>query len=274
MAAENRTRPFHERFEIEVGVEEARRRFINRISNAVFDRLMSQADRNGVVDMGTLYRRVRYILGEGPRAVPSFDHYVGYDFYRCLRVLEALFQSLEGNEHDKSRYGDFLTIRIIQALQASEIDLGIDWQPPIFVPTGARLLDERLVNEQLHWLSEPQYRTVYEPFEKGLSHFLEAEKKPQLLTDVVTDMYESVEALAKIVTGRPSKDLSGNAEMFISKVKASDHYKKLLKEYIAYANEFRHAAQEGKPRSSLSRAEAESFVYLTGLFIRLAIQRS
>ncbi len=67
MAAENRTRPFHERFEIEVGVEEARRRFINRISNAVFDRLMSQADRNGVVDMGTLYRRVRYILGEGPR---------------------------------------------------------------------------------------------------------------------------------------------------------------------------------------------------------------
>ena len=208
-------------------------------------------------------------LPVGERHIGSFDHHVGSDYYLCLRVLEALYQVLEGKN-----YQNTLSEKIDRAVRASEVDLGIGWQPPVFVPTGARLLDKSLVNDQLRWLSDPRYSTVYEPFEKGLSHFLETDKKPQLLADVITDMYEALEALAKIVTGRPNRDLSANAETFVSRVKASDHYKKLLKVYIAYANEFRHAEQEGKPRPSISRAEVESFVYLTGLFIRLAVRRS
>jgi hypothetical protein len=45
----------------------------------------------------------------------------------------------------------------------------------------------------------------------------------------------------------------------------------LLKEYIEYANNFRHALKEGEKRPAVSVAEVESFVYLTGIFIRLAI---
>ena len=86
-------------------------------------------------------------------------------------------------------------------------------------------------------------------------------------------MYEAVEALAKIVTERP-KDLSANAELFISKVNVSDHYKILLKDYVAYAHKFRHAEDRRGARPMPSRAEVESFIYLTGLFIRLAVQRS
>jgi hypothetical protein len=156
----------------------------------------------------------------------------------------------------------------------SETDLGIEWRPPMFVPTGARLLDDRLVNDPLDWLSDPKYQTVYGPFAKGLSHFLEIARNPQLLTDVITDMYEALEALAKIVTGRPGKDLSAIREAFVKKLRASDHYKKLLKEYIAYANEFRHAQQEPRTRPVPSRAEVESFMYLTGVFIRLAVQKA
>jgi len=84
-------------------------------------------------------------------------------------------------------------------------------------------------------------------------------------------MYEAVEALAKVVTGRQGKDLSQNRELFISKVDASDAYKVLLKDYIDYANEFRHAEQEGEPKPVMTEREAESFVYLTGIFIRLAM---
>ena len=84
-------------------------------------------------------------------------------------------------------------------------------------------------------------------------------------------MYEALEALAKIVTGR-GRDLSGNAELFIKKLRASQGYKKILKDYISYANEFRHAQQEEKKKPARSISEVESFVYLTGLFIRLAIQ--
>ena len=95
-------------------------------------------------------------------------------------------------------------------------------------------------------------------------------QQPQLRADVITDMYEAVEALAKIVVGNGA-DLSANRERFIAAVKASDPYKKLLKGYVEYANDFRHAAEEGKPKPQVSEREAESFVYLTGVFIRLAM---
>jgi sulfur transfer protein SufE len=84
-------------------------------------------------------------------------------------------------------------------------------------------------------------------------------------------MYEALEALAKVVTGR-DKDLSANRELFLSKVKASEGYKGILKEYIEYANNFRHAPKQGQEKPNVSVNECESFVYLTGLFIRLAIR--
>jgi hypothetical protein len=89
---------------------------------------------------------------------------------------------------------------------------------------GAALLDQKLVNDTLHWLRGAGYDSVLKPFEKGLHHLLEAHIKKDGLSDVITDMYEAVEALAKKATGR-DKDLSENRELFISKVKASDHYK-------------------------------------------------
>jgi hypothetical protein len=79
--------------------------------------------------------------------------------------------------------------------------------------------------------------------------------------------------LSKLVTGREGKDLSRNAELFVRSINASEHYKQILKDYISYANEFRHAAKLGGVRPNLSLREVESFVYLTGLFIRLAIQK-
>src|SRR5882724_8038685 len=95
---------------------------------------------------------------------------------------------------------------IQRLLDASEVDLGIRWENGRFIRSGAALLDEGLVNNPLRWLRSSGYEAVRTPFEKGLSHFLHASKRPELLTDVVTDMYESLEALAKIVTGRPDKD--------------------------------------------------------------------
>ena len=83
-------------------------------------------------------------------------------------------------------------------------------------------------------------------------------------------MHEALEALAKVETGR-DKDLSANAELFVKAVKASVPYKNLLKQYIEYANNFRHAVGKSAGRPNLSAREVESFMYLTGLFIRLAI---
>lgn len=51
-----------------------------------------------------------------------------------------------------------------------------------------------------------------------------------------------MKALAKIVTERLTKELSDNRELFISKLGLSEPYKRMLKEYIDYANNFRRAA--------------------------------
>jgi hypothetical protein len=162
---------------------------------------------------------------------------------------------------------------ITDILARSEVDLGVRWKSGRFLRTGARSLDNQLVNDPLHWLTDPKLETVRTPYAKGLEHYLRAIRDPQVLPDVVTDMYEALEALAKIVTGR-DKDLSANRESFIRAVGASDQYKILLKDYIAYANTFRHGAGEDKPKPALSAGEVESFIYLTGIFIRLAMQAS
>ena len=87
-------------------------------------------------------------------------------------------------------------------------------------------------------------------------------------------MYETLEAMVKVVTGRPAKDLSGNRELFFSKVRASEPYKQLLADYIGYANKFRHPSRDGSRKPQLSEREVESFIYLAGLFLRLALPGS
>ena len=86
-------------------------------------------------------------------------------------------------------------------------------------------------------------------------------------------MYEALEALAKIVC-KNEKDLSANREAFISNLGLADPYKRMLKEYIGYANDFgRHAGPEGKPKPIPSRKEVEAFIYLSGLFIRVSVSK-
>jgi hypothetical protein len=260
---ESRPKPFHERFDIEVGADAAKRWFINRATNEVFDHMRSHLHQSNYEDVK---RAVASSLGIRYKQQNAIESYVGGDFQRCLQALEAVYDATEGYAVHQE-----VSDRISSIVRRSEIDLGVDWQPPIFVRIGAHLLDEQLVNEPLRWLSEPRYTTVYEPFEKGLHDYVEAINSPNRLSDVVTEMYVAIEALARVVTGR-NRDLSGNREMFISRIGASEYYKQLLRDYITYANQYRHATQQNRTRPPLTEPEVEAFIYLTGLFIRLAIR--
>ena len=258
---------FHERFEIPQRMEDARKRFINRVQNQIFDYLEASLSET---DLAMIYSRLANALGDRRTSLDSLSGFAGYDFYRTLQTIEECYAWLLDGIGDLHEVVD---LAVKNLLKESELDLGIVWEQGRFTRKGAELLDDKLVNEPLRWLSNPKYLTAYEPFKKAMMHFVEATARPELLNDVVTDMYESLEALAKIVTGKSEKDLSANAELFLAKVNASDNYKKLLKDYIEYANLFRHASRQGKERPKLSESEVESFVYLTGIFIRLAIAK-
>lgn len=246
---------FHERFSIEVGQEEARRRFVNRVENELFDTSIGRSLTKYVVtELGE-----RYISGR------SIWYFTQHDFLKTVQAVEALY-------HVASReYRHATEVEILLILEKTETDIGIRWENGKFIPSGARLLDDRLVNDVLGWLRVKGYENVLAPYQKGISLLLEAQVRPELLQDVITEMYEALEALAKNITGRQERDLSANRELFIKNIKASEGYKKLLSEYIDYANNFRHAAKSGERKPILSLKEVESFVYMTGIFIRLAM---
>ena len=257
--------PFHQRFNIEIDLEEAQRRFMNRVNNLVPD-CFNRATTND----HQIPWKLATILGMEYRGENKLEHFLTNDFYSCLKILEVAYRVISSSS--SSYYLQYFTERIETILSLSEVDLGIQWRNGAFYKSGAKLLDEELVNEPLQWLSDPKYHNVLAPFEKGLRHFLEAHKYPERLADAVTNMYEAVEAIAKVVTGRAKRDLSGNAELFVKKLGLSDYYKKMLKDYILYANEFRHAVEEGEERVPPLPQEVEAFIYTTGLFIRLAVK--
>jgi hypothetical protein len=254
---------FNQRFDIEIGLDEAKRRFVNRAYNKVFYNFFYSISDN---ERYRIHREIVSALGDKYLYHKNLAEQIGDDFYRNLQALETFYQTSDGY------YRSTVDQLIKLILSESEVDFGVRWANGRFIKSGAELLDEKLVNDILHWLREKKYLSVIKPFEKGLDHFLHSEKRPELLSDVITDMYEALEALSKIITECPNKDLSANRELFTSKVNASNEYKKILAEYITYANEFRHAQEEGMSKPAISPREAESFVYLTGLFIRLAIQ--
>jgi hypothetical protein len=257
---------FHKRFNIPIDLDDARTRFINRVVNTL-EVYAPQVEfvslDHSTLSHDTERRAIAKELGKKYEREFCFSDYVEDDFFTCLRALEALYK----------KQPQLTQLVLEDVMPLSEVDLGISWKDGVFWPSGAKLLDEALVNEPLQWLSDPKYHNVLVPFEKGLRDFLEANKYPERLADTVTDMYEALEAMAKVVTGRPRRDLSSNAELFVSKLDLSAYYKKMLKDYISYASEFRHALEEGEKRVPPQPQEVEALIYTTGLFIRLAIER-
>ncbi|MBN1902389.1 hypothetical protein JW926_13775 [Candidatus Sumerlaeota bacterium] len=264
---------FYKRFNINIDIEEARRRFINRVRNQIFNIFFILNDE--IKEQKWWYvRNVANKFGEVWKGdYQDFNDFVGNDFSKCLQSLEIIFSYLEDEEQSKKKYSlsGNLSNFINMILSDSEIDLGLTWKNGKFYPSGAEELDEALVNQPIEWLRDKGYKSVLNPFSKGIEHYLNSGKNPGLLSDVITDLYEALEALAKIITGKSQKDLSANREAFLKKVNATDAYKVILKEYIKYANEFRHAVEEGNPKSAISKREVESFIYLTGIFIRMAM---
>ncbi len=265
MAQKNpKPKSFYQRFALDISLDEAKQKFVARAHNRIFEELYLEHEDNWGAE---IQRAVADALGKRVNFNRSLSGQIGDDFLDVLKAIEAMHIVASHAGY----WNDDLNRLVAYLLLVSEIDLGIRWKPPFFVPAGAEELDEKLVNDNLLWLrKDSSFKGVLAPYEKGLRHLLHSQIRTELLNDVVTDMYESLEALAKLQTGRDS-DLSGNAELFIKKVSASDEYKVILRNYIDYANRFRHAVRKNQPRPIISARETESFVYLTGVFIRLAL---
>lgn len=259
-------RKFHERFGIDLGVEEAKGRFVNRVLNFLLDQVLVSVDvHNGRNARTSLEQHICQKLGERFTGVGGLATILGQNFDKSLRAMEALYS--HPNHKDTANAG------VHAILAESEIDIGIRWQDGSFLPSGAPVLDQALIDDVLGLIQFAEFQGINQAFTKGLHHLLNSLSNRALLSDVVADMYEALEALGKIVC-RNDKDLSTNREALVANLNLNDHYKKILKEYVEYANDFhRHAGDRGQAKPLPSHREVEGFMYLTGLIIRMALTK-
>jgi len=88
------------------------------------------------------------------------------------------------------------------------------------------------------------------------------------LADVAKNCYSAVEGIARHILGN-TKNLDNNKDALLSKIGLSDGWNAILGTYIKYAHDYRHANEQ---RHEITRQEAEAYLYMTGLIIRLTIE--
>ena len=273
---------FHERFEIEIGIEEARKKFINRVCNNIFDDVTNSGLLGKyILNILNNQRKIRNILSKlGKRYEPTEEeskqpqlsrHINTNDFKEVLQTIEIIYAIGYVNAGREDNSQDIISRRVDNILAQSELDLGIRWENGKFIRTGAKLLDDKLVNDPLKWLRKNGHSTVFEPFDKALEDFLKIELGNESLSDVIKDAYEALEALAKIILDN-DQDLSKNREKFVSEIKGKEFHKEILRQYVKYGCKYRHAADPESPRPQPTIAEAEFFLYFTGTVLRLAME--
>lgn len=264
---------FYERFNISIDLSGAQRHFMNRIKNIIHLIINEMYHSFLPLPFFLEPKKTRLLVfianrvGKKFHSVEDFERSIDREenFLEHLHLVEALYVYID--EDRKSELGGLVE----DAVSESAFDLAIVWRNGRFYRKGAPLLDKKLINESLGILRDKKYENVIDAFEKGLDHFIRSQNEPERRIDAITDIYEALEALAKVIC-RNNKDLSANRDLLIKEIDVSEFYRSTLKEYVTYACKFRHALKEGEKRRIPSEREVETFIYLSGIYIRLALQ--
>lgn len=271
---------FRERFNLPDTIQNAEERFINRTQSFLgkfFDSYDSSQSRvvnrayKGTIKL-SCDELLAHHLGLKMRS-KVFDDFMLQSFHNCLATLEMLYHILF--EKVSKTYMDQYNLYILNSLSREPL-LKIRWENGYFLPRGADELDKTLIDEVLSWLSNSEYQNVKNTFANSLDYLNSGRSNQIDLKSSIREAYESLETLSKIITGKTNSDLSENRERFVKSLKLNKEYATFLsselQNYIKYGNYYRHGKTDPKSIRVPNFSEAESFVYLTGVFIRLVIQ--
>lgn len=112
---------FYTRFNIEIGLDEARRRFVNRAQNLVFTDLLGKLNS---IDRDYRFRILMEIatsLGEPYFYNSSAKDYTKENFQRTLEAIEAFYKAMPFNQ---SSLDDIIN----RLIKESEVNLSIHWK--------------------------------------------------------------------------------------------------------------------------------------------------
>jgi hypothetical protein len=190
------------------------------------------------------------------------------EFNRIILYIQCLFW-LDIGTNQKEKLYEKLKLDIDLSLLDIKIKKIKDGEYLLY-PAGAKLLDEKVINDVLDWLVD--YPESYKLFESALRKYNTHGEERNLLDDLRL----SLELLLRqILNNKKSlenqkndlgKYLDGKG---ISK-EAINIYTQLISSYSAYQNE--HIKHNYKPDTEIKKSEVEFLIYLTGTFMRFLLE--
>jgi hypothetical protein len=160
--------------------------------------------------------------------------------------------------------------------------LVITSNPPFFLDTdivngeiniykgGAELLDSRVVNDSLHWLTK--YPEVRKLFANALKNYSEYNQTDENARSIYDDLRASLEKLVKQILGN-SKTLENNKKGIEEWLKGKGTHSQVVKifsnilnSYIVFMNDVKHV-------SNYSSNDLEFMVYQTAIMMRMLLEK-
>lgn len=261
---------FNELFGIQDDLSTEQRRFVERINQTAFP---PTEKLNYPVSYQEVFELVCYWLGTNANdriskvnegnyfssksIIPPLRSLTHDQFIETIKVLRLLYGALDKYPREQEALAGWIET----ALEQATVDLGVAWRDGMFYPSGARELDEALIEEPFNWLEDfPDERADYLKAMRGYSN--------NKLDEVIINCYVAVEGLARNILGN-KKTLDNNREGLMKTLELSQEWKSLLGNFITYANEFERHASEN--RHKLNPVEVEGFLYMSGVLLRMMI---
>lgn len=270
---QNRIIDFYKRWNIDLNEKERWHSFRNRVLNSYMKigRAISYSSEmeNEFFELIGIHKRPANIfdfnvleneLSKSPTYNYLFDT---NDMKGFILGIQAVFWL---KELTKAQKKDFL-IGIQEAVSITGVPLGIKQTESeiIFYPEGAKLLDEKLINDNLDWLSA--HPKSYETFKMSLMEIgIQGKER-----NVVDHLRLSLELLLKDIfnNGKSLENQKSDIGNYLKSKNISPEISNLLERVLDYYTKYQN--NKAKHDCAVLSSEVEFILYLTGTVMRFLL---
>jgi hypothetical protein len=200
--------------------------------------------------------------------IPKLRYFTENDFEKTLVTIEIIYDFFNNSDvYDKSKYLNIIDMSVKIALRQNN-DIGVSYKDGKFFPSGAKELDEELTNKIHHWLNKyPKVKSLYL---NALDCYAGSLKNDIKRKDVVSNAFQAVEELTKIILGNKTLSFDKNLDTLVEKLKLNKKWSQVFHQYKELSKEYgRHS---GKSDDFIpAKNDTEAFLFLSGIIIRLIV---
>jgi hypothetical protein len=277
---------FKKRFGKEIDKDEVKKAFVNHLNFKLLESLDDETGRyysdhsagKEIFDAICLY------INENPTQVvknyntggfyyhetttPPLRYLTHDDFEKTLLVVEAAYKYFQNSGHyRKNAWLKMMDLVVSEQLEAP-LSLGISWVSGKFIPEGAEELQDVLIEDNLIWLLD--YPETQKLFRAALNDYAGSRGDEVRRKNAMSNSFQAVEQLARtfLSTDKAFDNIFSN---LVDSLALHSHWKQICYRWNELAKEF--ARHSGREQKTPNQEDAEAFIYLSGLLLRLIIQK-